>query len=61
MLSGEEESIGSPAGVDREILKNLVEKVKKTEKRCMRMFNMEDLEMLCQQEDVIRKGSQERT
>ena len=41
--------------------KNHVEKVNKTEKRCMRMFNMEDLEMLCQQEDLTHKGSQERT
>ena len=33
--------------------KNLAEKVKKTGKRCTRMFNMEDLEMLCQQEESV--------
>ena len=37
--------------------KNLVEKVKKTEKRTMRTFRIEDLELLCQQEDWSYRGS----
>ena len=41
--------------------KNLVEKVKRTEKRCMRNFKMEDLEILCQFEDWTYRGSLEQT
>ena len=41
--------------------KNLVDKVKKTEKRMMKNFKLEDLEELCKIEEWSHKGSQERT
>ena len=41
--------------------KNLVEKVKKTEKRSMKNFKLEDLEELCRIEDWSHKGSEERS
>ena len=41
--------------------KSLVEKVKKTEKRVMKNFRVEDLEELCKQQDWRFEGSSERT
>ena len=40
---------------------NLVEKVKKVEKRTMKNFRLEDLEELCKNEEWSHQGSKERT
>ena len=41
--------------------KNLVEKVKRTEKRIMKNFRLEDLEELCRNEEWCHVGSEDRT
>ena len=41
--------------------KNLVEKVKQTEKRSMKKFTLEVLEELCRQEDWVFQGEEERS
>ena len=41
--------------------KNLVERVRKTEKRSLKNFKLQDLEILCQQEDWMYRGTEPRT
>ena len=40
---------------------NLAERVRKTEKRSLKHFNLEDLERLCQKEDWLYRGTEQRT